>query len=603
MKKRLLSFSLMAAAFLYCGTSANAQTLLYSNDFESGLNGSTIIGNGVIKDSENPAYGQVFHNAATGQATRTNYLRLPETLFADLKTSGANALSVSFWVNKGTATNFYWSPIFSAYGAAPNPNNDRPMMVLQTRGVGQVNAPSGTWTDLTNAQNVKGTNNVSTAWIDNTNWHFYTATFTPTSVKVYIDGVVMNEWTLTRDANGSSVDGLFSEGSALNYICLGGNQAWNWNDPDPAFMYDKLKIYAGALTTAQINSLIESGSLLSPVLTTSKPAVYLDDKYQTETLVVNGANLGQDITITAPAGITVNPTTISKTAATDVNVNVSFNGTSLITGNITLISGTKVITIPVKTSTNACYVPAYPSGNMIADPTFSAASLGAGGFNGWGPTAIVNKNAYCGRGTAYIRGTCYPDGGSIDRYLNTANGIALQPNSTYRLRAMVNSQATAGKSFQFEVEGVNGGGIIKFQIPNTNGWKQIDTTFTTGGTIVEKGIYFNSCTNAPLITDTCFIDNWELYNITGFTTSLHNTTEYRTNTYIRDNKVVTNFNLPVSTEVSIALYNVNGMLIESRKSIFNEGNNEITLQAKLTSGVYIVRTLIDGKQSSKKIVL
>lgn len=602
MKKRLLSFSLIAAAIMYCGTSANAQTLLYSNDFESGLNGSTIIGNGVIKDSENPAYGQVFHNAAGGQATRTNYLRLPENLFEDLKTSGANALSISFWVNKGTATNFNYSPIFSAYGSAPTPDNGTPMMVLQTRGLVQTNL-DGTWSDFTSLQNVKGTNNESSSWINNTNWHFYTATLTPTNAKVYIDGVVMNEWTLDGTLQSGSAAGLFTIGSALNYICLGGNQAWNWNDPDAAFMYDKLKIYAGALTTAQINSLIESGSLASAVLTASKPAVYLDDKYTTETIVVNGANLGQDISITAPAGITVNPASISKTAAIDVNVSVSFNGTSLINGNITITSGTKVITIPVKTSTNSCYTPAYPTGNMIADPTFSAASLAAGGFTGWGPTAIAYTNAYCGRGTAYVRGACWPDGGSIDRPLTVANGNALVPNNTYRLRAMVNSQATADKSFQFQVEGVNGTSSIYFQIPNTNGWKQIDTTFTTGSTVTTgKGIYFNSCTNLPLITDTCFIDNWELYNITGLSTGLHSTTEYKSHTYVRDNKVVTNFNLPVSTEVSIALYNVNGMLIESRKSIFNEGNNEITLQAKLTSGVYIVRTLIDGKQRSQKIV-
>lgn len=112
MKKLTFFLVAIATSALF---SINAQTLLYSNDFESGLNGSTIVGNGVIEASGNAAHGQVFHNAAGGQATRSNYLTLPATLFADLKTSGTNALTISFWVNKGTADNYFWSPIFSAY--------------------------------------------------------------------------------------------------------------------------------------------------------------------------------------------------------------------------------------------------------------------------------------------------------------------------------------------------------------------------------------------------------------------------------------------------------------------------------------------------------
>lgn len=605
MKKKLLSLSLVVAATLFCGTGAKAQTLLYSNDFESGLNGATIVGNGVLEASGDAAHGQVFHNDPTlTKAVRTNYLMLPSTIFSDFQTSGSQGLTVSFWVNKSNAADYYWSAMFGAYGVAPAPTNGKPAFTLMSRSTGMVNFDYINTVNSINYSYADFTGSVaSTAWIDVAGWHFYTFTITPTIAKVFIDGVEKNSWTFNSTA-ANNVSGLFNVASELKYITLGGNQAWDWNDPDPAFSFDKLKIYAGALTAAQVSSLMTTDGLAAPVLTASKSAVYLDDKYTSESIVVNGANLANDITLTAPAGITLGQTTISKSAATDVAVSATWDGTTSVNGNITLTSGTSVVTIPVKTSNNSCYTPAYATGNMIADPTFSAATLAAGGFGGWGPTAISYNNAYCGRGTAFIRGACWPDGGSIDRTLSDANGNALVANSTYRLRAKINSKATAGKSFQFQIEGVNGGASIYFQLPNTNGWKQIDTTFTTGATVTTgKGIYFNSCTNAPLITDTCFIDNYELYNVTGLPTALNNVNVNKVTTFVRDNKVVSSFNLDASTEVSVSLYNVNGALIESKKSMGQQGKNERVLNTTLRSGVYVVKTSIDGKFTINKIIL
>jgi hypothetical protein len=255
MKKILLI--ILVGAFIY---PAKAQTtLLYSNDFEAGVNDAVIVGNGVIEDAVNPIFGKVFHNAAGGQAIRNNYLQLPATIFADLQASGTNALTISFWVNKGSAVDYFWTPLFSAYGAAPvNGVNTWPMMVLQSRGIVQVN--NAGWCDFTDAQNVTGANTASTVWLDDAEWHFYTAVFTPTNVKVYIDGTIMNEWNLTGEENGNATSGLFSNGSALTYICLGGNQAWDWADPDPAYLFDNLRIEAAALTKEQIDALIAANT-------------------------------------------------------------------------------------------------------------------------------------------------------------------------------------------------------------------------------------------------------------------------------------------------------------------------------------------------------
>lgn len=235
---------------------ASAQTIIYSNNFESGVGTATIIGTGKIETVQTSGFGSVFHNAIGGQSIRSNYLLLPDNIFANLQTSGSKELSIAFWINKGTATDNFWTPIFSAYGAAPvAAKNTWPMMVLQSRLVAQVNC--GGWTDLTDADNVSKTNLASAAWLDDAAWHYYTAIFTETSVKVYIDGVVQNAWTLSG-TDGHTVSGLFTNGSDLKYICLGGNQAWDWGDVDPAYMYDDLAIYSNALTVAQINAIISA---------------------------------------------------------------------------------------------------------------------------------------------------------------------------------------------------------------------------------------------------------------------------------------------------------------------------------------------------------
>ncbi|HAH25772.1 MAG TPA: hypothetical protein DCL77_18780 [Prolixibacteraceae bacterium] len=237
----------------------NAQTVIYSNNFESanGVGDATIVGTGKIETSNSGGFGHVFHNAVGGQAIRSNYLLLPSNIFANLQNSGSKEFSIAFWVNKGTAIDNFWTPIFSAYGAAPiGGANTWPMMILQSRMVAQVNCAG--WTDFIDADNTNALNVVSTSWLDDAAWHYYTATFTETSVKVYIDGVVQNSWTCTAGIDGKTVSGLFTNGADLKYICLGGNQAWGWGDVDPAYLFDDISIYSNALTVDQINAKIAS---------------------------------------------------------------------------------------------------------------------------------------------------------------------------------------------------------------------------------------------------------------------------------------------------------------------------------------------------------
>lgn len=514
----------LVLGFILTSIWGHAQNLLYENDFESGLNGASIQGSGELIASGDDNHGQVFHNAKGGQSVRVNYLVLPNDIFADLKTADTKQATISFWVNKGTSPDYYWTALFAAYAAAPNPNNTSPMFVLETRGWAQVNDGAGNWCDFSASQKTKGTE--STGWIDDGSWHFYAATMTQTNLTVYIDGVATHSWSIDGTTAAGGVNGLLLNGNLYTYITLGGNQAWNWNDPDPAFYFDDVKIYDAALTAAQVNSLKENGVPNSPTLSVSTSQMYFDDYNASGTFTVDGANLTSDVTITAPTGITVDPTSIASGSVNSVTVTVTFDGSTILSDKISVTSGGLTKEINVATATNdACYAAVYPSmTNMIADPTFSKSTFSDGGYAGWGPKALVYDDPYCGIGSAYVKGSCWPDGGSMDRSLTTANGNALKANTSYRVRAMIKNETANSGAFQFQIEGYDGSASKRLLIDQTSGWEQFDRSFKTGATVVEKGIYFNSCETgiSSTASDYCYIDNYEMYEIPNTEAGVYN---------------------------------------------------------------------------------
>ena len=226
----------------------------YRNKFEN-ADGVTIVGGGSFVDSGD-AHGKVFQNITGGM--RQNYLLLPE----DLLTHSAESeqLSISVWVNAskaGASADYMWAPLFMAYGAAPNNGeNTWPMFACQYRGVLQVNNDG--WTDYTDAQNVAGANVLyhnETDWLADKEWHLYTVVFNDENAKVYFDGVLKNEWQM--DGTTNTQKGLFRKGGDLKYICLGGNQAWNWGDNDPGFAFDDIQFFDFALSESDIQAILK----------------------------------------------------------------------------------------------------------------------------------------------------------------------------------------------------------------------------------------------------------------------------------------------------------------------------------------------------------
>jgi hypothetical protein len=101
-------------------------------------------------------------------------------------------------------------------------------------------------------------------WLADNKWHHYAITFKANEVIQYLDGEVTNQWILNPSVDGQNVTGLFNHGSALKYICLGGNQAWDWNDADAKFMFAKLLIQNNAMSANEIKNQI-NGDITSGI--------------------------------------------------------------------------------------------------------------------------------------------------------------------------------------------------------------------------------------------------------------------------------------------------------------------------------------------------
>ena len=253
MKQRLLLLFAFLVAMTMSSWADDLPSPVYFNDFKS-AEGLTVVGNGTFELTPDPRFGKVFHNDPTvTKAIRTNWLELPSDIFSH--SSQTKEMTIGFWVNKMTATDYFFSPLFTAYGD-DNVNKSHqwedsgwPFFCLETRGLLRWNSEG--WCDFTAEQNDAGTNKESTVWTDDGKWHYVTMTFTTSKAVVYIDGEVLNSWTIADEG----LAGLFTQ-TSLTHFCLGGNQAFGWNDPDPAFAFDNFAVYDQALSASQIKQVM-----------------------------------------------------------------------------------------------------------------------------------------------------------------------------------------------------------------------------------------------------------------------------------------------------------------------------------------------------------
>ncbi len=293
---------LLATALV--ATSAMAQTPFYSNDFETGTigTGCSQVGSGEVVKMVDTKFNYVYHNMPADGSIRSNYLLLPNGVLNndDVKTN--LALTIQLWVNVANAENYWFSPLFAAYGAAPaNGVNTFPMMAIQSRLLTQINCWG--WCDFTASDNVTGTNFESTAWLDDKEWHLVTATYTPTDTKIYMDTELKNHWT-TDGSEGHYVQGLLEHPDLIPYVCVSGNQAWDWGDNDPTYYIDDIALYAEVLTEDQIKTIYDKKKSSTGIGT----ATAASEVIRTEYFGIDGTKLGESYNA-LPAGVYVVRTT------------------------------------------------------------------------------------------------------------------------------------------------------------------------------------------------------------------------------------------------------------------------------------------------------
>ena len=222
--------------------------------------GEKAVGNGqfATTEEEGAPFGEFFHN--DGSAVRTSYCLLPEDVLAH--SASTEQLTIAVWVRaQEEAANYLWAPLFTAYAQQNNPNS-WPMPACQYRGVLQVNCAG--FCDFDDVQNAAGVNKLyygDADWLADKKWHYYTAVFEGESAKVFFDGELKNEWDASKiDSQGRTTTqkGLFSNGAELKYVCLGGNQAWDWNDNDAPFDFARLLIKNTKMSANEIKSQMKA---------------------------------------------------------------------------------------------------------------------------------------------------------------------------------------------------------------------------------------------------------------------------------------------------------------------------------------------------------
>ncbi|WP_243347104.1 beta strand repeat-containing protein [Parabacteroides sp. FAFU027] len=234
-------------------------------------------------------------------------------------------------------------------------------------------------------------------------------------------------------------------------------------------------------------------------------------------LTISGANLTDPISITAPVGITVNPTTLPANS-TSASVSVTYDGVTAVSGNIVVAStGATSQNISVSgISFAGCDTKLYDDRtNLVTDPYLNSLTVYSAS---WGAGATINSDVtrvYCGLNSGKVAGT---RAGSIT-YPLTGVWAA---NKTYRIRARVFVDAG---TFNLNVSGWSGTAAdIVNTITSGADWQTVDFTFTTGANITSANQFFYFNNYSSNAAGTGYIDNVEMYDITNIDATLSSLT-------------------------------------------------------------------------------
>lgn len=363
-------------------------------------------------------------------------------------------------------------------------------------------------------------------------------------------------------------------------------------DPDPV-------IYINNWELSGQTALIDNWEIYpttDPLIFPSVTSVAFDPDYLISSMDVTSVNLTDNITITAPSGITLDQTTLTANTLS-VPLTVSWDGTTAVTGNITLASGSTTVSIPVKTVATAnasCFTPLYTDrSNLIADPYFNDKT----NFNGWahsGSWGMINvvdnpDSVYCGSHSAKLFSSA-----DIEVPLT---GLLI-PNSGYVARAMVR---TFGGYFHMGINGENTAipGDKVDSISTDGAWQQMTFNFNTGETLSDTPVlFFNNDRNTGRVA---YLDNWELYKKDELNAVVP-VKDLFEKLYVQNGKIVADFVLDQSTNVQLTVYTVTGSIVSDEKIAGTAGLNHQVVKTSLPSGMYMVKIMKNGVSSFRKLI-
>ena len=346
-----------------------------------------------------------------------------------------------------------------------------------------------------------GVNNPSGA-IDDGQIHQLVSIIDASTVSLYLDGIKVGSTSLT------GANALSAVSTANAFLCKSGYSG----DPLWKGFTQKYSIYNKALTADEVLFLYQQGAESLTSIEVSVSSLSFDEINTTASFTVTGIKLSSDISISAPAGLTVDPVNLDS-ATINATVNVTYDGATELNDTIILLSGDIKTEIPVKANTNtSCFTPLYEGiSNLIPDPYMNTIS------GSWGNISIVSgSEVFCGSSSVLINGIeqCWPNGGSV-----ATNSITWIPNTTYHFHAKVK---TMDGTFTMGVQNANvdgASGDYNILVPFSNGeWVDFDASFTTGSDPGSGVAFFNNCGSANGLV--AYIDNWELYAIPGISTSV-----------------------------------------------------------------------------------
>ena len=445
-------------------------------------------------------------------------------------------------------------------------------------------------------------------------WDMLNSRFYATASGVKVFQTLKNYFAETTSPAGVAVDGLtfpnsmgdaqsaFAAGlydNELSYVVvdatgsltLGVSNVYDGNKAGRWIIMDNFRLYY-------------YGPLAIPTLTVPQTSLFITNvEGTTKTFDVSGANLTTDITITAPAGITLSGTNLVNNGGGSYSIPLANSGTlntitatwdevANLTGLITIQSTgvtSKQISIAASNDTG-CFTP-VGNPNLIPNPYLNSLTP----FGGWGHKSIVyGAEAYCGVAAVKFEATTngWPDGAALD-----VTGIAWEPNSTYRVRAMVK---TVDGTLAFFAKGTNPD--VTISIPQSNDqWVLIDQTFTTGATPTTDFFSLNNVDGAST-GKIGYIDNWELFKVSTPTSVNSLISNSKLNAFIQNGRVVANFEANVDGEAELRLYTIQGVELTKVNTNIVKGQNQYSFNTELPSGVYVVRMTENNINTAVKVI-